>query len=62
MLYCLQAIGGCSDDGCPAGYFISASIDRTPASHVGTLGMSLTSIFLIIVILIRHKVLLLHRT
>eukprot|EP00730_Choanoeca_flexa_P000070 TRINITY_DN10031_c0_g1_i1.p1 TRINITY_DN10031_c0_g1~~TRINITY_DN10031_c0_g1_i1.p1 ORF type:complete len:644 (+),score=167.10 TRINITY_DN10031_c0_g1_i1:180-1934(+) len=37
------------------GYFISASIDRTPASHVGTLGISVASLFLVMVILVRHK-------
>lgn len=38
------------------GYFISASIDMSPASHVGTLGISSTGILLVLVILIRHKV------
>jgi hypothetical protein len=38
-----------------AGYFLSASIDRSPASHIGTLGLSCTCFLINAVVLIRHK-------
>eukprot|EP00947_MAST-08B_sp_MAST-8B-sp1_P002572 g2572.t1 len=53
------------------GYFISASIDRAPASNLGTLGLSLTLSAMFWVCFIRHKIvkkqlighsMLLHRT
>ncbi|EGD74041.1 hypothetical protein PTSG_05735 [Salpingoeca rosetta] len=37
------------------GYFISASIDKSPASHIGTLGLSISCFGLAAIVLVRHK-------
>eukprot|EP00043_Microstomoeca_roanoka_P007058 m.68269 g.68269 ORF g.68269 m.68269 type:complete len:293 (+) comp13675_c0_seq3:928-1806(+) len=37
------------------GYFISASIDVSPASHIGTLGLSVACFCLIFTVIVRHK-------
>eukprot|EP00055_Hartaetosiga_balthica_P005055 m.14213 g.14213 ORF g.14213 m.14213 type:complete len:607 (-) comp4274_c0_seq2:364-2184(-) len=44
------------------GYFISASMDMSPASHVGTLGLTMVTFGLLFTVFVRHKMMkrLLH--